>query len=200
MGTLGHFFGLFIAFILLSCEGFRPCKKWPKAYRGGFGTKKSRSLLCYLTFLIIFVKIVSLTTRMYPMKRFEKGAMVLLALCMAACSAPEETTDLKLHYDREARIWVEALPIGNSRLGAMIYGGVRHEELQLNEETVWGGSPHNNVKPYNKAGLDSIRQLLLFTLSPMRMGFTSPRSTALNQMLQSRPMVTSPTMVAFSDK
>lgn len=97
---------------------------------------------------------------MYPMKRFKKGAMVLLALCMAACSAPEETTDLKLHYDREARIWVEALPIGNSRLGAMIYGGVRHEELQLNEETVWGGSPHNNVKPYNKAGLDSIRQLL----------------------------------------
>ena len=97
---------------------------------------------------------------MYPMKRFKKGVMVLLALCMAACSAPEETTDLKLHYDREARIWVEALPIGNSRLGAMIYGGVRHEELQLNEETVWGGSPHNNVKPYNKAGLDSIRQLL----------------------------------------
>lgn len=88
-----------------------------------------------------------------------KRLLPLLLLAMTACTA-EPAQDLKLHYDREAALWVEALPIGNGRLGAMVYGGVQHEELQLNEETVWGGSPHNNVNPYNEAGLDSIRQLL----------------------------------------
>lgn len=94
------------------------------------------------------------------MKRFRWMLTALVAASVTACSTPDTAVELKLHYDREARIWVEALPIGNSRLGAMVYGGVQHEELQLNEETVWGGSPHNNVKPYNRAGLDSIRQLL----------------------------------------
>ena len=85
---------------------------------------------------------------------------LLLTLLVAACSTPSEQERLFLHYDKPAELWVEALPIGNGRLGAMVYGGVAHEELQLNEESVWGGSPHNNVNPYNKAGLDSIRQLL----------------------------------------
>ena len=88
-----------------------------------------------------------------------KRLLPLLLLVVTGCTV-EPAQDLKLHYDREASLWVEALPIGNSRLGAMVYGGTRHEELQLNEETVWGGSPHNNVNPYNKEGLDSIRQLL----------------------------------------
>lgn len=89
------------------------------------------------------------------MKRF----LPLLLLALVACTS-ETTPALKLRYDREAALWVEALPIGNGRLGAMVYGGVQHEELQLNEESVWGGSPHNNVNPYNREGLDSIRQLL----------------------------------------
>lgn len=89
------------------------------------------------------------------MKRF----LPLLLLALVACTS-ETTPDLKLRYDREAALWVEALPIGNGRLGAMVYGGVQHEELQLNEESVWGGSPHNNVNPHNREGLDSIRQLL----------------------------------------
>ena len=87
--------------------------------------------------------------------------ILLLALVCGAvsCSAPEEH-NLRLKYDRPATEWVEALPIGNGRVGAMVYGGVQSEELQLNEESVWGGSPHNNVHPYNAAGLDSIRMLL----------------------------------------
>lgn len=85
---------------------------------------------------------------------------LLLTLLVAACSTPSEQERLFLHYDKPASLWVEALPIGNGRLGAMVYGGTTHEELQLNEDTVWGGSPHNNVNPYDKAGLDSIRMLL----------------------------------------
>ncbi len=79
---------------------------------------------------------------------------------MAACSGQEPSERLYLHYDKPATVWEEALPIGNGRLGAMIFGGVQHEEIQLNEETIWAGSPHNNVNPYNPEALDSIRQLL----------------------------------------
>ena len=48
--------------------------------------------------------------------------------------------DLKLWYSQPAQNWSEALPIGNSRLGAMVYGGIERQELQLNEETFWAGS------------------------------------------------------------
>lgn len=86
------------------------------------------------------------------------------ALTLAACTAdPASSTPsqpLFLRYDRPAAQWVEALPLGNGRLGAMVYGDPLHDEFQLNEETVWGGSPYNNVRPYDRAGLDSIRRLL----------------------------------------
>ena len=76
----------------------------------------------------------------------------------ACCRSVDEP--LKLWYDTPAKQWVEALPIGNGRLGAMVYGDPTHEELQLNEETVWGGSPHNNVNPLAKDHLDEIRSLI----------------------------------------
>ncbi len=49
---------------------------------------------------------------------------------------------LKLWYSRPAATWNEALPIGNGRLGAMVFGGVEQERLQLNEDTLWSGGPH----------------------------------------------------------
>jgi len=52
--------------------------------------------------------------------------------------------ELRLWYAQPAKQWVEALLLGNSRLGVMVYGNPANEELQLNEETVWGGGPHNN--------------------------------------------------------
>ncbi len=89
-----------------------------------------------------------------------KQLLICAAFGLTACATAPESADLRLHYNQPAERWVEALPLGNGRLGAMVYGGVAHEELQLNEETIWGGSPHNNVNPCNPAGLDSIRQLL----------------------------------------
>lgn len=68
--------------------------------------------------------------------------------------------NLKLWYDKPAGLWVEALPLGNGRLGAMIFGGTEREEIQLNEETIWGGSPYNNVNPLAKDSLNRIRQLI----------------------------------------
>ncbi len=66
----------------------------------------------------------------------------------------------KLWYDKPATHWLEALPVGNSQLGAMIYGGVATEEIQLNEETFWSGSPHHNNSPEAKAHLQEVRQLI----------------------------------------
>ncbi|MTI40226.1 glycoside hydrolase family 95 protein [Fulvivirga lutimaris] len=67
---------------------------------------------------------------------------------------------MKLRYSKPAILWEEALPIGNGRLGAMVYGGESIETIQLNEETVWAGEPGNNVLPEIRAYLPQIRQLI----------------------------------------
>jgi len=67
---------------------------------------------------------------------------------------------LTLWYDRPAAQWVEALPIGNGRLGAMVFGGAPRETLQLNENTVWAGGPHNYDSPEGRDALPEIRRLV----------------------------------------
>ena len=87
--------------------------------------------------------------------------LLLLGIAPAAADQPAEApAPLKLWYDRPAERWVEALPVGNGRLGAMVYGQPAREEIQLNEETIWGGSPHNNVNPKAAAALPEIRRLI----------------------------------------
>lgn len=66
----------------------------------------------------------------------------------------------RLWYARPASHWLEALPVGNSHLGAMIYGGTDVEEIQLNEETFWSGSPHNNDSQESLEYLPQVRQLI----------------------------------------
>ena len=67
---------------------------------------------------------------------------------------------LTLRYDRPADYWLEALPLGNGRLGAMVYGGVTSDTIQINEDTFWAGSPYNNVNPNAKAHLQEIRDCI----------------------------------------
>ncbi len=83
---------------------------------------------------------------------------VLLGAAVVAPLHADNT--MKLQYDRPAARWVEALPLGNGRLGAMVYGDPVHEQFQLNEETVWGGSPYNNTNPKAKEALAEIRRLI----------------------------------------
>ncbi len=68
--------------------------------------------------------------------------------------------ELKLFYTKAAENWTDALPIGNGRLGAMIYGGVQQEHIQFNEETLWTGEPHDYAHKGAYKHLDKIRQLL----------------------------------------
>jgi alpha-L-fucosidase 2 len=67
---------------------------------------------------------------------------------------------LTLWYRQPAHQWVEALPIGNGRLGAMVFGGVTQERLQLNEDTLWAGGPYDPVNPEALAALPQVRQLI----------------------------------------
>ncbi len=90
------------------------------------------------------------------MKKFLLSATV--ALMSLSCTS--QSGDLKLWYDAPARQWTDALPLGNGRLGAMVFGTPAQERIQINEETIWGGGPHNNVNYAAKDGLDQIRQAL----------------------------------------
>jgi len=79
----------------------------------------------------------------------------LFALTSAVFASP-----LELWYRQPANLWVEALPVGNGHLGAMIFGGISHERIQFNEQTVWAGEPHNYAHPGAWHYLEQIRQLL----------------------------------------
>lgn len=66
----------------------------------------------------------------------------------------------KLWYLQPAKMWVEALPIGNGRLGGMIFGHVQEERIQLNEDSIWYGGPKDGINPDGSRYLEEIRELL----------------------------------------
>lgn len=76
-----------------------------------------------------------------------KISTAIMTLLMTFLSLPAlragaaDSKSLTLRYDRPADYWVEALPLGNGRLGAMVYGGIPRDTIQLNEDTFWSGSP-----------------------------------------------------------
>ena len=86
--------------------------------------------------------------------------LFLLVLLIIGCSKEQSDHNLKLWYERPANDWNEALPIGNGRLGAMVFGNPQQEHLQLNEETVWAGSPHNNVHAESAKYIPKVRELI----------------------------------------
>ena len=73
-------------------------------------------------------------------------------------STPSEP--LSLWYRQPATKWEEALPVGNGRIGAMVFGHVSNERIQLNEDTLWGGGPYDPVNPQAKAALPQVRRLI----------------------------------------
>src|SRR3569623_493486 len=65
-----------------------------------------------------------------------------------------------LWYTSSASEWTDALPLGNGRLGAMVYGGTTREELQLNEDTLWSGGPYAPSDPDALKHLGAVRELV----------------------------------------
>lgn len=89
--------------------------------------------------------------------------LVVTSLSAVAAGKPAHQPGNNEHllwYDRPASLWVEALPIGNGRLGAMVYGNPAQEHIQLNEETIWAGQPNNNPNPAALEYLPKIRDMV----------------------------------------
>ncbi len=89
------------------------------------------------------------------MKKRLFAILSLAVVCMAATAQPH-----RMWYAKPASHWLEALPVGNSHLGAMVYGGTDVEEIQLNEETFWSGQPHNNNPKEALTYLPEVRSLI----------------------------------------
>lgn len=79
---------------------------------------------------------------------------------LISCQPKQQDTNLKLWYEQAAEKWEEALPVGNGRIGGMIYGNPYREQIQFNEETLWTGEPHEYQHPGAHEYLDTIRGLL----------------------------------------
>src|SRR4051794_26039771 len=76
----------------------------------------------------------------------------------AAQSVPDPAPPLRLEYARAAQKWVEALPVGSGRLGAMVFGGIGTERLQLNDDTLWSGGPSDTGNPKAREVLPQVRR------------------------------------------
>src|ERR1700743_1175745 len=86
-----------------------------------------------------------------------KNLCIAIVLLLAKAATAQ---DLRLWYRQPAQIWTEALPIGNGDLGAMIFGGVEEDHLQLNVSTFWTGQPRSYQRADAGQYLDTIRKLL----------------------------------------
>jgi alpha-L-fucosidase 2 len=90
-----------------------------------------------------------------------KKLLIFYLLVSALYAKAQQTQNLKLWYNQPSgNTWENALPIGNGRLGAMIYGNVEKEIIQLNEHTVWSGSPNRNDNPDALGALPEIRKMI----------------------------------------
>src|SRR4051794_5465851 len=88
--------------------------------------------------------------------------MFLLAvLAGSSLSLAADDDALKLWYQQPAGAWTQALPVGNGRLAAMVFGDVRKEHLQLNEDTVWSGEKRDRANPEASKAFPEVRRLLM---------------------------------------
>ena len=91
-------------------------------------------------------------------KSMQKKVLTIVLLAVSTLTVTAQNH--RLWYAKPATHWLEAVPVGNSHMGAMIYGGTETEEIQLNEETFWSGSPHNNNSSESLDKLQEVRRLI----------------------------------------
>lgn len=90
-----------------------------------------------------------------------KKYLLIILLLIGKTAYLQTNEGLKLWYDKPAgKTWENALPIGNGFLGAMVYGNIDKEQIQLNESTLWSGSPNRNDNPLALDSLAEIRRLI----------------------------------------
>lgn len=88
------------------------------------------------------------------------GTALALIVLAGTLAAQGSDAAYKLNFDHPASKWVEALPVGNGRIGATLFGGTEDERIQINESTLWGGGPHDYTNPDAYSHLDEVRKLI----------------------------------------
>lgn len=105
--------------------------------------------------------VTSILEQVMPHSLCLKIRVLLIAfITLFYLSVPGFTGEYKLWYDEPAKDWFQALPVGNGRLGAMIFGRVDEELIQLNEESVWAGAPYYKDMPEMRKNISVVQQLL----------------------------------------
>lgn len=90
----------------------------------------------------------------------KRSILFVIVLSLLSTGLMQAQNKNRLFYEQPAKKWTEALPLGNGRLGAMVYGGVEQEQIQFNEETLWTGKPRNYARKGASKHLPEIRRLL----------------------------------------
>ena len=111
--------------------------------------------------MCVGTNVVALEVRTKDGRTLDRSEVTFTRLDPAVPRAPIANPPLTVDFDRPAVQWVEALPIGNGRLGAMVFGGVDGEQLQVSENTIWAGRPGNNLDPADRAKIEKARELTL---------------------------------------
>ena len=98
--------------------------------------------------------------RKMNLKKKHTTILFITLLALFAATSAAAASDLVLRYKEPAEKWTQALPVGNGRLGAMVFGGTVRERLQLNEDTLWSGAPKDWNNPGAKDALPEVRKLV----------------------------------------
>lgn len=89
-----------------------------------------------------------------------KKGLVLILISIFFELLPAQNNSYKIWYNKPAQVWTEALPLGNGRLGAMVYGNPAIEQIQLNESSIWAGQPNSNANPLALQYIPEVRDLV----------------------------------------
>src|SRR5688572_220609 len=90
-----------------------------------------------------------------------KCFIIVLSILTTLTALSQSSNENILWYQQPAAKWTEALPVGNGRLAAMVFGKTSTEQIQLNEETIWAGTRVDDINPGAKAKLKKVQDLLL---------------------------------------
>ncbi len=111
----------------------------------------------------------------------------ILILLLFSCQFAIAQQPLQLWYKQPARRWEEALPVGNGRIGAMVYGRPDKEILQVNEQSLWAGKKFNDANPNAYKVLDTIRQLLFAGKNEQALAIAQTNFIAVDDNNSTRP-------------
>ena len=106
------------------------------------------------------MQVRNLLSMKWPAGFRAEAALIVMAAVALSASAQTSQSRFKLTYANPASKWTEALPLGNGRIGAMVFGGTEDERLQINESTLWAGGPHDYTNPEAFQHLSEVRQLI----------------------------------------